>query len=77
MTPMANSLALSRPPGTGDQQRAVSQPCVRRARLKRVARLLHSGAGHERTLWKTTQMGAGPDKCFLTPRDDRPGVGPL
>ena len=24
--------------------------------------------------WKRTQMGAGPDKCFLTPRDIRPGV---
>ena len=44
---------------------------------KRVARLLHSGAGRERTFWGTTDMGAGPDKWFLTPRDVRPGLRPL
>ena len=36
------------------------------------------GRGHEpHFLWKRTETGAGPDKCFLTPCDDRPGVGHL
>ena len=77
MTPMANTLALSRPPGTGERRVPSENGALNVASRKTVARLLHSGAGHERTLWKTTEVGAGPDKWFLTPRDERPGVRPL
>ena len=45
-----------------------------RSGRRRAARSVDICGREERRLWKRTQMGAGSDKTFLTPRDGRPGV---
>ena len=68
MTPMANTLALSRPPGAGERERALGQPCVCPAGLQEgVGPLVHvqHGGGRESSLTaKAPVRQTVPDKRF-------------
>ena len=73
MSQMANSLALWPPPRTGACASAASAAARESARPRAVDAREICGREQRRSL-KRSEIGAGSDKCFLTPCEKRRGV---